>query len=89
MFSSLLCRDIKSANIMLMPKGIIKIIDFGCARKLAMKLSKSGSSLMKSLKGTPYCMAPEVINESGHGKKSDIWLVCFVFSLSCLSIYKP
>ena len=67
---------------MLMPNGIIKLIDFGCAKRLELRLSKSGSHLMKSLRGTPYWMAPEVINETGHGKKSDIWsLGCTVFEM--------
>ncbi|ELU00848.1 hypothetical protein CAPTEDRAFT_74250, partial [Capitella teleta] len=75
-------RDIKSANIMLVPNGTVKLIDFGCAKRLALRLSRSGSHLQKSLRGTPYWMAPEVVNDSGHGRKSDIWsLGCTVFEL--------
>ncbi len=57
---------------MLMPNGTVKLIDFGCAKKI-MNLNTSTSDLLLSMKGTPYWMAPEVINEIGHGPKSDIW----------------
>ncbi|NXD11665.1 M3K19 kinase, partial [Nothocercus nigrocapillus] len=77
-------RDIKGNNVMLMPNGIVKLIDFGCARRLAWAgLSGSHSELLKSVHGTPYWMAPEVINESGYGRKSDIWSVgCTVFEMA-------
>ncbi len=65
-------RDIKGANIMLMSNGVIKLIDFGCAKRLCLNVSQS-QNLLKSMRGTPYWMAPEVIMETGHGKKSDIW----------------
>ncbi|NXW54288.1 M3K19 kinase, partial [Eurystomus gularis] len=77
-------RDIKGNNIMLMPNGIVKLIDFGCARRLAWaSLSGTQSEMLKSVHGTPYWMAPEVINESGYGRKSDIWSIgCTVFEMA-------
>ncbi|XP_035187752.1 mitogen-activated protein kinase kinase kinase 19 isoform X2 [Oxyura jamaicensis] len=77
-------RDIKGNNVMLMPNGTVKLIDFGCARRLAWaSLSGTHSELLKSVHGTPYWMAPEVINESGYGRKSDIWSVgCTVFEMA-------
>ncbi|KAF4086743.1 hypothetical protein AMELA_G00087780 [Ameiurus melas] len=77
-------RDLKGNNIMLMPSGVIKLIDFGCARRLnCLTHSGSRSDFLKSVHGTPYWMAPEVINETGHGKKSDIWSIgCTVFEMA-------
>ncbi|NXC00227.1 M3K19 kinase, partial [Orthonyx spaldingii] len=77
-------RDIKGNNVMLMPNGVIKLIDFGCARRLARaSLGSTRSELLRSVHGTPYWMAPEVINESGYGRKSDIWSVgCTVFEMA-------
>uniref|UniRef100_A0A8C8B7A9 Mitogen-activated protein kinase kinase kinase 19 n=1 Tax=Otus sunia TaxID=257818 RepID=A0A8C8B7A9_9STRI len=77
-------RDIKGNNVMLMPNGIVKLIDFGCARRLAWaSLSGTQSEMLKSVHGTPYWMAPEVINESGYGRKSDIWSIgCTVFEMA-------
>ncbi|PNI85717.1 MAP3K19 isoform 5 [Pan troglodytes] len=77
-------RDIKGNNVMLMPTGIIKLIDFGCARHLAWAgLNGTHSDMLKSMHGTPYWMAPEVINESGYGRKSDIWSIgCTVFEMA-------
>ncbi|XP_051479131.1 mitogen-activated protein kinase kinase kinase 19 [Apus apus] len=77
-------RDIKGNNVMLMPNGVVKLIDFGCARRLAwVSLSGTQSEVLKSMHGTPYWMAPEVINESGYGRKSDIWSIgCTVFEMA-------
>ncbi|XP_071954850.1 uncharacterized protein [Antedon mediterranea] len=75
-------RDIKGANIMLMSNGVIKLIDFGCAKRLCINLSQS-QSLLTSMRGTPYWMAPEVIMETGYGTKSDIWSIgCTVFEMA-------
>ena len=65
---------------MLMPNGVIKLIDFGCAKRLCLNVNAANSShgssrLLKSMRGTPYWMAPEVVKETGYGTKSDIWYI--------------
>ncbi|KAM3607620.1 uncharacterized protein V6R79_010814 [Siganus canaliculatus] len=78
-------RDLKGNNVMLMPTGVIKLIDFGCARRLSCLSHTASNSgdLLKSVHGTPYWMAPEVINDTGYGRKSDIWSVgCTVFEMA-------
>ncbi|XP_059503637.1 mitogen-activated protein kinase kinase kinase 19 [Stegostoma tigrinum] len=77
-------RDIKGNNVMLMPNGVIKLIDFGCAKRMTyVNMSDTHSEMLISMHGTPYWMAPEVINETGHGKKSDIWSIgCTVFEMA-------
>ncbi|XP_041118112.1 mitogen-activated protein kinase kinase kinase 19-like isoform X2 [Polyodon spathula] len=82
--SRVIHRDLKGNNVMLMPTGIIKLIDFGCAKRLAcLNTTGTNSEMLKSMHGTPYWMAPEVINETGHGRKSDIWSIgCTVFEMA-------
>ncbi|XP_054134157.1 mitogen-activated protein kinase kinase kinase 19 [Melozone crissalis] len=77
-------RDIKGNNVMLVPTGVIKLIDFGCARRLARaSLGGTRGEPLRSVHGTPYWMAPEVISDSGYGRKSDIWSVgCTVFEMA-------
>ncbi|KAK4575115.1 Protein kinase of the Mitotic Exit Network [Recurvomyces mirabilis] len=66
-------RDIKGANILTTKEGLVKLADFGVATKQA-----DGSSVV----GTPYWMAPEVIELSGASTASDIWsLGCTVIEL--------
>ena len=36
MYGVLFCRDIKGGNILIMPSGVLKLIDFGCAKRLYM-----------------------------------------------------
>ena len=58
---------------MVTPKGLIKLIDFGCAKRFVQELDKG--MIIHSVRGTPYWMAPEVILGQGYGLLSDIWLV--------------
>ncbi|KAJ1434985.1 Serine/threonine-protein kinase, active site [Sesbania bispinosa] len=61
-------RDIKCANILVDANGSVKLADFGLAK--ATKLND-----VKSSKGSPYWMAPEVVNlrNRGYGLAADIW----------------
>ena len=64
-------RDIKTANILINEKNIIKIIDFGLVvRKCSRPQNRAGS---KSY------MAPEVIKQIPYDEKIDIW------SLACVA----
>jgi serine/threonine protein kinase len=68
-------RDIKGANILTTKEGLVKLADFGVATK------QSGLD-HASVVGTPYWMAPEVIELSGATTASDIWSVgCTVIEL--------
>ncbi|XP_019171587.1 PREDICTED: mitogen-activated protein kinase kinase kinase 1-like isoform X2 [Ipomoea nil] len=70
-------RDIKCANILVDVNGSVKLADFGLAK--ATKLND-----IKSCKGTPFWMAPEVVNRktNGYGRAADIWsLGCTVLEM--------
>ncbi|KAF7195760.1 Cytokinesis protein sepH [Pseudocercospora fuligena] len=68
-------RDIKGANILTTKEGLVKLADFGVA-------TKQGGLAEGSVVGTPYWMAPEVIELSGATTASDIWsLGCTVIEL--------
>ena len=61
-------RDIKSGNILLSENGQAKLADFGVSATLASTMSKQNTVI-----GTPYWMAPEIIQEKGYDGKADIW----------------
>ncbi|KAG7585530.1 Protein kinase domain [Arabidopsis thaliana x Arabidopsis arenosa] len=72
-------RDIKGANILVDNQGCIKLADFGASKQVAELATISGA---KSMKGTPYWMAPEVILQTGHSFSADIWSVgCTVIEM--------
>merc|ERR1711964_614182 len=69
-------RDIKLANAVLLKefssedktsKIVVKIVDFGTARVVA------NDKLNKEFVGTHFFLSPEMIKNSGHNTKTDIW----------------
>jgi calcium-dependent protein kinase len=76
--SGVVHRDIKAENIMYGADGEIKLIDFGLSRKI-----NSKHSHMQTITGTPYYMAPEVL-EGDYTQQCDVWsLGVLMYVLLC------
>jgi len=84
--NSIIHRDIKGDNILVHNDGTVKLADFNCSKRIkdmASGSNKFKSDTNKSLLGTPHFMAPEVMKQSGHGRKADIWSVgCTVIQMA-------
>ncbi|KAG6900863.1 hypothetical protein C0993_009981 [Termitomyces sp. T159_Od127] len=75
-------RDIKGANILVDNKGGIKISDFGISKKVDDNLLTGNRVNRPSLQGSVFWMAPEVVKQSAHTQKADIWSVgCLIVEM--------
>ena len=79
---NILHRDLKSQNIFLTSKGLVKLGDFGIAKVLDATDGQAQTQI-----GTPYYLSPEICDSRPYGRKSDVWsLGCILFELTSLEL---
>ncbi|KAI4389909.1 hypothetical protein MLD38_002077 [Melastoma candidum] len=78
---SIIHRDIKGANLLVDSMGVVKLADFGMAKHL------SGQVSVLSLKGSPYWLAPELLQGAVTSKTNpDIARAVDIWSVGCTVI---
>jgi len=75
-------RDLKVQNVFLTSSNIVKLGDFGIARILSHTIEKA-----KTVVGTPYYLAPEIVQNKIYGFEADIWsLGIITYELCALKV---
>ena len=69
MIPPIIHRDIKPENVLLASGMIAKLTDFGWSNYM------QGEYKRTTVCGTPIYLAPEMINNTGHDEKVDIWCI--------------
>ena len=70
-------RDLKSSNIIVTPDGLVKVLDFGLARRLSAESTDEGTRTLDTLEsvttgGTLSYMAPELLRGAPGDLRSDL-----------------
>lgn len=72
-------RDLKSSNVVVTPEGLVKVLDFGLARRLPSESQSERTATLGAYQGDdsvggtlPY-MAPEVLRGESGDYRSDLW----------------
>ena len=72
-------RDLKSTNIVVTPEGLVKVLDFGLAKRLESGVFDSPTMTFATLQGVssvsgtlPY-MAPEILQGGSPDHRADLW----------------
>lgn len=78
----ILHRDIKSANIFMTKKGMLKLGDLGMCTLLNSTVARA-----KTFVGTPYYMAPEIIRGKRYSFEADIWSLGILTYEMCALCY--
>lgn len=72
-------RDLKTSNVVVTPEGLVKVLDFGLAKRVggglleAPTLSFSTVNTASSVSGTLPYMAPEVLRGDAPDARGDLW----------------
>ncbi|XP_068647491.1 serine/threonine-protein kinase TIO-like isoform X2 [Aristolochia californica] len=61
-------RDMKPQNILIGAGSTVKLCDFGFARAMS-----TNTVVLRSIKGTPLYMAPELVREQPYNHTADLW----------------
>ena len=82
---NILHRDLKTQNIFVTSKKLIKIGDFGISKSLSHTLDLATTAI-----GTPHYLSPEICRRQPYNHKSDMWsLGCVLYELCALQLAFP